>query len=232
MSCFRVSADGNVSAASVDEGNPVKIGGRYNTTLPTLTNGQRGDAQLDVNGNMRVLAVGGVQTGADGVLNTSLFSLLANVNQTSALRPMAVSGFVFNGTSWDRAKGNAADGTVVSPYGLRANDWSFASGASGIVNTTTAVTIKAAAGAGIKNYIRSMQIDHDTLGAATELVIRSGAAGTVIWRAKLKTTALPITTINFDPPLQSAANTLLEVCTLTATTTGGVYVNVQGHTGA
>jgi hypothetical protein len=42
-----VAADGKVAAGVTDSGNPVKVGGKYNSTLPTLTNGQRGDLQLD-----------------------------------------------------------------------------------------------------------------------------------------------------------------------------------------
>jgi hypothetical protein len=37
---------GNVAAGVADTGNPVKMGGRYNATPPTLNDGQRGDAQL------------------------------------------------------------------------------------------------------------------------------------------------------------------------------------------
>lgn len=49
-----VSSTGNVASGATDSGNPVKIGGKYNSTLPTLTDGQRGDAQLDVNGRVKV----------------------------------------------------------------------------------------------------------------------------------------------------------------------------------
>jgi len=115
--------------------------------------------------------------------------------------------------------------------GASPGDWSYAAASSGIVNTTTAVTIKAAAGAGIRNYLQSLQVQSATLGGATELAIRDGAAGTVIFRTQLQTTALPLTTINFDPPLRSTANTLLEVVTLSAVT-GGVYVNATGFTAA
>jgi predicted ATPase len=112
-----------------------------------------------------------------------------------------------------------------------ATPWNYAAAASGIVNTLTAVTIKAAAGAGIRNYLSSLQLASDALGGATEFVIRDGAGGTVLWRGKLQTTAMVQQTFNFDPPLRSTANTLLEVATLTAVT-GGVYVNAQGYTGA
>ena len=44
---------GNIAAGATDSGNPVKIGGKYNTSAPVLTNGQRGDAQLDVSANLK-----------------------------------------------------------------------------------------------------------------------------------------------------------------------------------
>lgn len=36
---------GNVASGATDSGNPVKTGGKYNATLPTVTDGQRVDTQ-------------------------------------------------------------------------------------------------------------------------------------------------------------------------------------------
>lgn len=142
----------------------------------------------------------------------------------------------FNGTTTLDTGGTRTGPIIVSPLtplpifqGGASTGWISAAGASGIVNTTTAVTIKAAAGAGIKNIVNSCQIATDALGAATELAIRDGAGGTVLWRGKLQTAALPQMTIVFQAPLVGTANTLLEVLTLTGVT-GGVYVNCQGST--
>lgn len=132
-------------------------------------------------------------------------------------------------TGVDAPVGGAASPLTIVPDAPRANYWSFAAAATGIVNSAVAVTIKAAAAVGIRNYLKSLQISTDALGAVTELAIRDGAAGTVLWRGKLQTTALPVTTINFDPPLKGTAATLMEVITLTAVT-GGVYVDAQGFT--
>lgn len=49
-----VVASGNVASGATDSGNPVKVGGVYNSTPPTLTNGQRGDLQLDTRANEMV----------------------------------------------------------------------------------------------------------------------------------------------------------------------------------
>lgn len=106
--------------------------------------------------------------------------------------------------------------------------WTYAAAASGIVNTTTAVTIKAAV-PGQRNFVSTLQINSDALGTATEFAIRDGAGGTVLWRCKIPTDGIAFpNTVEFDPPLVGTANTLLEIVTLTASTTGGVYCNVQG----
>ena len=44
--------------------------------------------------------------------------------------------------------------------------WTYAAAASGIVNTTTAVTIKAAV-PGQRNFVSTLQINSDALGTAT-----------------------------------------------------------------
>jgi hypothetical protein len=110
------------------------------------------------------------------------------------------------------------------------NPWAYAAATSGIASTTTAVTIKAAAGAGLRSYLTDLQISHATLGAATEFAVRDGAGGTVLFRMTLATTANENISIHFRTPLRSSINTLLEVVTLSSVT-GGVFVNAQGYDG-
>lgn len=109
-------------------------------------------------------------------------------------------------------------------------NWSYAAFSGGIVNTTTAVTVKAAAGAGLCNYLQSLEIMAEALTNATELAIRDGTGGAVLWRTKIPTAGLPTTTLRFEPPLKGTANTLLEIITLTASGAGAVYANAQGFT--
>lgn len=45
---------GNSAAGAADSGNPVKIAGVYNSALPTLTTGQRGNVQLDSSSRLLV----------------------------------------------------------------------------------------------------------------------------------------------------------------------------------
>lgn len=121
---------------------------------------------------------------------------------------------------------------VITTQEPTSNLWNYAAAASGIVNTTTAVTIKAAGAAGVRNFISSIQIMHEVLTNATELAIRDGAAGTVLWRTKIPAGVAGVFDPPFRSPIKGTAATLLEVVTLTASGAGAVYFNAQGFTGA
>lgn len=56
---LKVEPAGNVASGATDSGNPVKVGGIYNSSPITLTTGQRGDAQLDANGYVKVNVAAG-----------------------------------------------------------------------------------------------------------------------------------------------------------------------------
>ena len=92
----------------------------------------------------------------------------------------------------------------------------------GIVNTTDNVLV-AAAGAGIKNYLTCLSIANAS-ATATEVVVKDGS--TVIWRGYVAAN-LTLKDIPFPTPLQSTANTALNVaCITTATQT---YISAQGY---
>ena len=119
---------------------------------------------------------------------------------------------------------------VIRLNSIPENEWVYAAASGGITNTTTAVTLVAAQAAGIRNYLTSLQLSSDVLGAATEIAIRDGAGGAVLWRGKIGMAGITgVSTIQFSDPLKSTAATLLEVVTLSASVTGGVYINAQGY---
>ncbi len=224
-----VTIDGStVAHDAVDSGAPVKIGGYAAQTAPTsVAVGDRVNAWFGLDG-AQVVGINGANGAPSSQTQYTTPTLAAGVS-----RPLAVGGYVFDGTTAVPTRGDA-NGTVVSSS-LSSAIWNYAAATGGIVNTTTAVTIKAAAGASIRNYLKTLTIVHDTLGAATELAIRDGAGGTVLWRGKVQTAASDSSSgagaIIFDPPLKGTANTLMEVVTLSATVTGGVFVNATGFTG-
>lgn len=108
-------------------------------------------------------------------------------------------------------------------------DWRYATaaGAATITNTTTAVTVKTAPGAGLYNVVTNITVSADTLGTATVLALRDGAAGAILWSVRLVAAATPTIHYTFPTSITASANTLLEVVTLTAST-GGVYVTLGG----
>jgi len=189
----------------------------------------------DLGAAVPVAIQGGTVTTVSTVTSAGVAGTTAN-NATTVPNPVLTSivGVSANPAAGTTARQQQAIGTLIGvpvtkPYSIPEGEWSYAAAAAGILNTTTAVTIKAVGGAGIRNYITSIQVMAETLTTATELAIRDGAAGTVIWRTKIPTTGLSTTTIYFPNPLKGTANTLLEVVTLTASGAGAVYFNAQGY---
>lgn len=115
---------GNIAAGSADSGNPVKVGGKYNSTKPTLTDGQRTDLQTGTRGALSVqlavadgiaTPVGTTSTSTPGAamymgMNNSSSQLMglnsgavapdgANGNQH-----LVVANAIFNGSTWDRSR--------------------------------------------------------------------------------------------------------------------------------
>lgn len=111
------------------------------------------------------------------------------------------------------------------PYAIPASTWSYAAASGGIVNTT-GVTAKTAGGAGIRNYITSIQVINGHASVDTDVQIRDGASGTVLWRGFAKSGGGGIS-CKCDPPLRGTANTLVEIAC--GTTGSAVYVNLQGY---
>lgn len=109
-----VNPDGSVIGGGGSQASPTIVGGEYNSTLPTLTNGQTDALQLDNAGNLRTLATASTITGSDGLANTTLTSFLARAETSlAAPRPMVSAGYLFNGTTWDRARGDTTGAYVV-----------------------------------------------------------------------------------------------------------------------
>lgn len=111
VATHNVTAAGDVASGSADSGNPVKVGGKYNSTNPSLSDGQRGDLQLGSRGSLRVelfgpstgVALGAVADNADAVATSASANKLAVLARNT----------VFNGTSWDRQYGDTT-GTYVA----------------------------------------------------------------------------------------------------------------------
>lgn len=117
---------------------------------------------------------------------------------------------------------------VTKPFALPGQQWNYAAAAGGITNTT-AVTIKAAGAAGVRNYLTDLQVINGHATVATEVLIRDGAAGATIHRGYAAAAGGGYS-IAFGSPLRGTAATLLEVVCIT--TGSAIYVNANGYEAA
>jgi len=104
-------ASGDVAAGAADSGNPVKVGGKYNATMPTLTDGQRGDIQLTTRGAVKttLYANDSSTTIASLADNADATAISATANKIAVLN----RNTVYNGSTWDRMYGDATNGVDV-----------------------------------------------------------------------------------------------------------------------
>ncbi|MFB0874555.1 MULTISPECIES: hypothetical protein [unclassified Sphingobium] len=91
----------------------IGTGGIFNTTPPTLANGTRGDLQLDSAGSLNARLRTSVSTGTDGFVNTRIGTILGDAAGTTTGLILGSAPFVFNGTSWDRTRGDTTGLYVV-----------------------------------------------------------------------------------------------------------------------
>ncbi len=111
------SVNGNVASAATDSGNPEKVGGVFNTTQPTVTTGQRVDAQSTARGGLIVA------TGVDAFAATVSGTVTAN--QGGAPWSQNVTQF----GSVNLSTGTGASGTGI-PRVTISNDSSLAANQS------------------------------------------------------------------------------------------------------
>lgn len=109
-----VAIGGGVASGAVDAGNSVKVGGVYNSSAPTLDSGDRGDLQMDVNGNTKV------------TLATNIFGEDSTNNVMAVVqKPLAVSTYMpslyTEITQVTKANIKASTGNVFSIYISNAN---------------------------------------------------------------------------------------------------------------
>lgn len=104
---------GGVASGSADSGNPLKIGGKYNAAPITLTDGNRGDFQLDVNGYAKV-NVTNANSNGQGTTLTSSPVVIASDQVAVAVK--AASGTFASGAfaSGSHASGSISSGALAS----------------------------------------------------------------------------------------------------------------------
>lgn len=99
-----VFVQGNVASAAADAGNPVKAGGVYNQTAVNYTSGNRADLQVDSRGQLLVNTLFSSTLPADATGN-GLVQMQRDKLNTANIIPTA-AGFYYNGSTWDRVRGD------------------------------------------------------------------------------------------------------------------------------
>lgn len=96
---FNSQIVGNVASGAADtigynNVNPVKIGGKYNAALPTFTDGNRGDVQIDINGRLITSteqAQGSTTSGQRGGLVQGAVTTAAPSYTTAQTSPLSLT---------------------------------------------------------------------------------------------------------------------------------------------
>lgn len=187
---------GNVAAGTTDAGSPVKVGGVNNTTLPTLTNGQRGDAQLGTRGaqlttlmvSNSVTPISVAVSNVDGVTAGSVGSRF----ETTALT------YGFNGTSFDRLRTSTVGTGVlqVSPENsyahITTNATTVVKGSAGILRSIVINT---------KGVTNTATVYDNTAGSGTVIAVIDTTLSTTSFTYDIKFgTGLTIVTAGGTPP--------------------------------
>lgn len=195
---------GGVASGATDSGNPVKIGGRFNTTAPTVTDGQRVDWQMSNRGDGKIVHRDSSVAQADTVSNT------ANtlVNSTGTTLKLHTRPEVYNGTTWDRIPGDTT--------GIKIQD----GGNSITVDATNLSTNMAQFGG---NTVSS---GVGTSGTGTQRVVLANDAGKTLVSASGSASSSGNNTI------VSAGTNKLKVYAFTLSTLSTASVTVKFQSGA
>lgn len=220
-----VQPEGNIAAGATDSGNPTKVGGVYNVTYPTLTDGQRGNLPVDSRGNLKVSLHG---LGFPISLTSSPGDGFSEASSGIVVRPMP---FVFNGISWDRQRGDTANGLDVDVTRLP----SFPTGTNVIgkvsIDQTTPGTTNLVALAANQTVAQATGsnlhtvVDSGTITAVTAITnalpTGTNSIGTVLQAAITKGTqgSLGVTTQDLKDAGRVIVNAVTAIAGVTAVTT-------------
>lgn len=149
-------------------------------------------------------------------------------NTSGALPVLAATGASANPAAVTSGRGvdllaTLIGALVAKPYAIPEADWQYAGPAGGITGTAD-VVLKAAAPAGIRNHLTSIDVRNAHATVATEVVVKDGA--TVIWRQLLPAAMPTPVAVAFPTPLRGTAAVALNLACLTAG--AQVYANAQG----
>lgn len=133
---------GNVASGVADAGNPISIAGVYNSTIPSASSGQRGVLQLGPANGLRVIPTYYYAAMSDGQINSAGYVSNQSLQFSGSQISQSVYNSVFNGTSWDRQRGDT-NGNWIVPSGSSSGTSNFS---AILANSTNSTLVKNAAG--------------------------------------------------------------------------------------
>ena len=183
---LKVEPTGNVASGATDSGNPLKIGGVFSSTLPTLTDGQRGNVQLTNKGQVQSVLMDAAGNGR-GVNVNALNQLSVSVDNTVAVASHNVTNLgtfavqAAQSGTWTVQPGNTANTTAWLVTGTGGTFPATQSGTWNINNISG--TISLPTGAATESTLASLNgklnteitADYDT-GAGTQTMKFVGLA--------------------------------------------------------
>jgi hypothetical protein len=172
--------EGSSAAGATDSGNPVKVGGKYNSTKPTLTDGQRGDLQMSNRGAAIVTLFGNDSTSAIAARADNADA----VAETATANNLGIIGRLtgYNGTTWDRLRTFATGILKVALNSITKTRTALATAVTltaGAGNTTSStIDLSAAYGATV-NIQLTNGATGPTIAAQVQIQVSNNAAGTI-----------------------------------------------------
>lgn len=145
--------------------------------------------------------------------------------------PVRIGGRVITTLDTSLAQGDASDVAITTaqqlvtkPYGSAENDWQYATPIASPITNTTAVAIKAAGAASVRNYVTGIQYQN-TSAVASIVTVQDNT--TVIWTGYAPASMTVPAVVTFNTPLKGTAATAMNfVVNTTATNT---FVSAQGY---
>lgn len=221
---------GGIASGATDSGNPVKIGGKYNSTPITLTDGQRGDLQLDASGFVKVnvaapvvgLAQGSPTSGQTGSIIMGAVTTAAPTYTTAQTSPVSLTTggdmrVLFSNTTiaatqsgtWTVQPGNTANTTAWLVTGTGGTFPATQSGTWNITNISGTVSLPTGASTATN---QTSVIGTKNAGTA--------ATNSLLAAAVFNSTPLTVTD-GQQASLQSDANGFLKVNIAAGSAAGG-----------
>lgn len=136
---FAVQAAGNVAHDAADSGNPVKIGGKANSSAPTsVSAGDRADLWTNLGGAV-VISGGPTEMSGDGAsVGVPLVQRIGNTGSG----PLGVLPILYNGSTFDRARGDTTNGLDVDVTRLPSATIAGTTAATGSGTATGALRVE------------------------------------------------------------------------------------------